>query len=138
MDTDRRASGGGTWAAFLAAAFAVVGLTGIFATYAAPLPLARALAREATLDRALATAEAPDPRAALAALRPELADSADAVIAGTGPLAERVARERREMRARLMTESEEVGLRLRVMIGVFAFAGALFGAAILSVVRRAR
>ena len=42
------------------------------------------------------------------------------------------------MRARLQTEADEVGLRLRVMIGVFAFAGALFGIAVLSVVRRAR
>lgn len=39
---------------FLAMAFVVVGLTGILATYAAPLPLARALHLEAVLDQALA------------------------------------------------------------------------------------
>jgi hypothetical protein len=138
MQSERPASGGGTWAAFLVAAFAVVGLTGIFATYAAPLPLERAIAREAVLDQALATAHAPDPKAALAALRVELADSADAVIAGPGPLPERVASERLAMRTRLTTEADEVALRLRVMIGVFTFAGALFGIAILSIVRRSR
>ena len=34
--------------------FVVVGLTGLFATFAAPLPLQRALLREAALDEALA------------------------------------------------------------------------------------
>jgi hypothetical protein len=138
MQTDRPASGGGTWAAFLVAAFAVVGLTGIFATYAGPLPLERALARETVLDQALATAGAPDPKAALEALRPALAESAEAVIAGPGPLADRVARERVAMRERLSAEAGYVALRLRVMIGVFALAGALFGIAVLSIVRRAR
>ena len=138
MQSDARPSGGGTWAAFLATAFAIVGLTGIFATYAAPLPLARALARETTLDRALATAGAPDPGAALAALRPALGESADAVVSGPGTLAERVARERVAMRARLTEEAGEVALRLRVMIGVFTLAGALFGIAVLSIVRRSR
>jgi hypothetical protein len=138
MQNSSRGSGGGAWSAFLAAAFAVVGLTGIFATYAAPLPLERAIAREAALDQALAAGQSADAAAALQRLRPELGDSADAVISGPGTLAERVARERVAMRARLSTEAEEVGLRLRVMIGVFAFAGALFGIALLSIVRRAR
>ena len=44
-----------TWMAFLVAAFGVVGLMGVFASYAAPLPFERAIARDATLDEALAT-----------------------------------------------------------------------------------
>ena len=36
-----------TWFAFLAMAFAVVGLAGAFASFAAPLPLHRALSRDA-------------------------------------------------------------------------------------------
>ena len=39
-----------TWIAFLAMAFVVVGLAGLFASYAVPLPLQRAIAREAALD----------------------------------------------------------------------------------------
>lgn len=116
---------------FMAMAFAVVGLAGIFATYAAPIPLERALAREAVLDHALTTAGAPDPAAALAALRPELADSAAAVIDGAGPLAARVAAERVAMRARLQADSAALGSRLRWMIGVGAATAALFGAALL-------
>ena len=42
--------------AFVAMAFAIVGLIGIFATYAAPLPLERAVARETALDAVLAAA----------------------------------------------------------------------------------
>src|SRR5665213_872457 len=40
---------------FLAVAFAMVGLIGLVASYAAPLPLERALARDAALDAVLAT-----------------------------------------------------------------------------------
>ena len=36
-----------TWFAFLAMTFVVVGLTGVFATFATPLPLYRALSRDA-------------------------------------------------------------------------------------------
>ena len=136
MQTQSRASGSGAWAAFLAMAFAIVGLAGIFATFAAPLPLQRALARETTLDQVLAAAGAPDADQALAAFRPALGDSADAVLTGTGDLAGRVARERVAMRHRLSVEAAEVGLRLRVMIGIFTIAGALFGIAVLSIVRR--
>jgi len=134
MQQRPRPSGGATWAAFLAMTFVIVGLTGIFATYAAPLPLQRALARDAALDRLLA---APDPARALEELRPELGDSADALANGPGDMATRVAVERQAMRARLATEAAEVGFRLRVMIGVFTFAGVLFGIAVLSIVRRA-
>ncbi len=134
------ASGGRAWSAFLVMAFVVVGLCGLFASYAAPLPLERAVAREATLDRVIAASHAPDAATALAALRPLLGDSADAVLPAGDPvpadLVERVARERTAMRERLSTESAEVGLRLRVMLGVFTFAAALFGVAVLSVVGR--
>jgi hypothetical protein len=61
---------------FLVMAFAVVGLAGIMASYIAPVPLARALAREAALDDALAAVAGSNPEAALEALRPRLGDSA--------------------------------------------------------------
>ena len=75
-----------TWFAFLAMAFAVVGLTGAFASFAAPLPLHRALTREAALDDALIAVSAPDPKAALEALRPRLGDSAAALLPIAGDM----------------------------------------------------
>ena len=51
-----------TWYAFLAMTFAVVGLTGLFASFAAPLPLARALARDAALNEAQAALAALEER----------------------------------------------------------------------------
>ncbi|HTU56727.1 MAG TPA: hypothetical protein VMF62_22420 [Acetobacteraceae bacterium] len=122
-------------AGFLAMAFVVVGLAGIFATYAAPVPFGRALAREAVLDQVLAASVAPDAQARLAALRPALGESAGAVLSGPGTLAERVARERERMRARSEQEAADLGARLRLLIGVVTFAAALFGLAMLGVGR---
>ncbi len=74
-------AGQGSWMFFAGVMVGIVGLVGIFATYAAPVPLERALAREAALDDALATIRAPDPQAALAGLADRLGDSA-ALLAG--------------------------------------------------------
>jgi hypothetical protein len=125
---------GGTWLAFLTMAFAVVGLIGCLATYAAQIPFDRALARSATLDEVLAMGDMP---ARLETLRPALGDSAAHVLAGSGDLAGRVSTERARMFAAFGRESADVGFRLRIVIAVFAAAGALFGAAVLSIVRRA-
>ncbi len=116
-------------------AFVVVGLAGIFGTYAAPVPFGRALAREAVLDQVLAASLAPDAQARLAALRPALGESAEAVLSGPGTLAQRVARERERMRARFAEEEAELDARLRLLIGVVTFAAALFGLAMLGVGR---
>ena len=86
------------WMAFVAVAVGIVGLVGVFATYAVPLPLERALAREAALDEALAAAGRPDEAVRLQALGPRLGESAAAIEAGGGPLAERIQRERAAMR----------------------------------------
>lgn len=134
-------SGAGAWTAFLAMAFAVVGLTGVLGTFAAQIPLERALARDSALDQALIAARGPDPVAALDRLRPELGDSADAVLAGgTGPggLDARVAAERETVNRAFLVESADTGFRLRIVICVFTAVGALFGAMVLSVVRRSR
>jgi hypothetical protein len=116
-------------------AFAIVGLAGIFGTYAAPVPFGRALAREAVLDRVLAAASAPDEATRLATLRPALGESAGAVLSGPGTLAERVARERERVRARYARQAADLGARLRLLIGVVTFAAALFGLAMLGVGR---
>ncbi len=134
-----------TWTGFLIMAFAVVGLVGAFSTYAAQLPFDRAYARSQTLDRVLATraaspvTDAPLSSAAapqLEAFRPLLGDSADRVLTGPGTLEARVAAERSRMIADLHAESADYGLRLRVVIAAFTAAAALFGAMVLSIVKR--
>jgi len=116
--------------AFLAMAFVIVGLAGIFASFAAPLPLHRALLRDAALDAAIEAANAPDPQAALAALVPRLGDSAAALSAGEpDKLPERIQAERTAMRARFLAEADALGLRLRVLIGVLTLAAGGFGLA---------
>jgi hypothetical protein len=130
-----------TWAGFLVMAFVIVGLTGVFATYAGPLPLERALARDAVLDQAQATLSAPDPHAALERLRPALGDSAGKVLDGPDDpthLSDRIAAERAAMRSRLTAEAQGVARELRLLILVMTAAGAIFGAALLGVARNRR
>ena len=123
-----------TWMAFLAAAFAVVGLMGVFASYAAPIPLERAMARDATLDAALATGGA---KPALELLRDRLDDSAATVIDGVGPLVDRVASARAAMHASLEAEAAAVGERVRLELLVVTLVAAGFGLVILGSVARA-
>jgi len=121
---------GGAALAFLAMAFLVVGLAGMFASFAAPLPLQRALARDAALDAALETMRAPDPPAALAALGPRLGDSAPA-LRGDDPagLPARIQAERAAMHVRFLAEADALGFRLRLLIGVLTLTAAGFGLA---------
>ncbi|MGI3778693.1 MAG: hypothetical protein ACRYGC_15495 [Janthinobacterium lividum] len=132
--------GGLAWTGFLAMAFAVVGMTGFVGTYAAQIPLQRALIHEALLDRILLAGQAPDPAQALAALRPEtsavLGDQASPVLDGPGPLGTRVADARARLQTSFNAEAADVGFRLRIVICVFSVVGMLFGAIVLSVVRR--
>ncbi len=125
-----------TWAAFLAMTVIVVGLAGLFASYAVPLPLERALARDAALDAAQAAAHGPDPAGALAALRPRLAESADAILPPGADIDARIATERTAMHERLLTESGEVAKRTRLLLGVVTTMAAVFGVAILHMGRR--
>ncbi len=125
----RRVDGG--WIGFLAAAFLVVGLTGIFASYAVSLPLERAMLREAVLDQALAAGHAADPARALAALQPQLDDSASAVLSGAGDLDARVQRERVAMRQRFTAEAEVAGNRIRLLIIVITLTAGAFGVILL-------
>ena len=121
---------------FLAVAFAVVGLTGLFSTYAVPLPLERALARDTALDAALQAARGPDPAAAIEALRPRLAESADALLPIAGDLADKIARERAAMHARLLAEADATETRLRWLICIVTAMAAAFGIALLGLAPR--
>jgi hypothetical protein len=121
---------------FLVMAFAIVGLTGLFATFGAPLPLERAMAREAALDDAEAAARRPDAAAALDALRPRLAESADAILPLTPDIDAKIARERVAMRARFTADADDTATRLRWLISVVTIMGAAFGAAIMRISAR--
>lgn len=135
---DRRDSNGGsaTWTAFLVMAFLVVGLIGLFASFAAPLPLERALARDAALDEALAAVHGPDPQSALEALRPRLAESADVLLPLGGDMDARITKARAAMRDQLTLEAGEVTTRIRWMICVITVMAALFGVAVMRMSRR--
>jgi hypothetical protein len=122
---------------FLAMAFAVVGLAGIMATYVAPVPLARAMARETVLDEALAATAGSNPEAALEALRPRLDDSAAAVLPLRTDTAQRIAAERVAMRARRAAEAAELGIRLRWMTVVLTLMALGFATMLMQAARRA-
>ena len=133
----------GTWIAFLVIAFGVLGLVGAFSVFAAQIPFERALARNIALDHALAVAGEPDGADKLDALRPLLGDSADRVIiakpGASGPdMVQRVADERARMLTAFGRESEDIGVRLRIVIAAFTVACAAFGVAVLSILRRAK
>lgn len=121
--------------AFVAMAFAIVGLIGIFATYAGPLPLERAVARETALDAVLAAAKGENPEAALEALKPQLDDSAGVLNGDVPGIGQRVAAERVAMRARFTADAAATGVRLRWLVGMttlmaFVFATTMMGGAI--------
>ena len=126
-----------TWIGFLCMAFAIVGLMGLFASFAAPLPLERALAREQALDQAQAAAHGQDPARDLAALRDRLDDSAAALLPVGGDMDARIAAERGAMRTRLQAEADAVATRLHWMIVIVTVMGAAFGAAVLHISRKA-
>jgi hypothetical protein len=132
----QRDGSAGTWTAFLAMAFVVVGLAGIFASYAAPAPLVRAVEREEALDAAAAAAGRPDAAAAIAALRSRLGESADALLPVGGDMAARIAAERRAMRARLLAQAQATAVRARWIIAVVTVMAIGFGAAVLHAARR--
>lgn len=120
-----------TWTAFLVMLFMLVGLCGLFASYAAGIPLERGIARSALLDRALAA----DP-AQLAAMRPVLGSLAPAVIDGPAPLPERIARARLVVADEQRREAASVDYRTRLMLGVVTLLAAALGAGILALTRR--
>lgn len=118
------------WAAFLSVCFLLVGLIGLFALYAVPVPLQRALAQGAVLDRVLIAAQRSD-AAELAALRPKLGRNADAVLNGPGTMTERVVRVRAAIQARMESEEAAITARIRLLVIVVTVMAGLFGVGIL-------
>ncbi len=130
----QEASGG--WIAFAVMAFIVASLAGVFTTYALPIPMERAFAVDAALDEALIATRGPDPERAIAALGPRLGESAAPITQGTGPWEDRIQRERAAMRARFIAEEQATAIRLRWLIVVVSLMGAMFVAAVVSIVSR--
>lgn len=126
----------GTWMAFLAMTFVVVGLTGLFATFAAPLPLERAMMRDTVLDEALATAGRPDQTSVLRAMRERLDTSAATVIDGAGDFAARIAAARTAMHAEMQHEADAIANRLQLLVVVVTAVAAIFGAVIIGAASR--
>ena len=116
--------------AFLAMAFIIVGLTGIFATYAIPVPLERALAREVAFDDAAVAAGGRDPEAALTAMAPRLDDSLPAILKGAGSFSDRITAERLRQRARFATDTANLGYTMRLLLIVITLMATLFGLAL--------
>ena len=126
---------GGVWAAFLAMCFLIVGLVGGFALYVTPVPLQRALARGTVLDQALLAGEAQD-APGLAALRPALGASADAVLTGPGTIVQRVVRERTAVAREAEAEEAALIARIRLMLVVVTVMAGLFGIGVMGLARR--
>jgi hypothetical protein len=125
-----------SWTAFLVMLFAVVGLCGLFASYATSIPLERGLARSALLDQVLVDSAAPDSAARLERLRTRLDSLAPAVLDGSGALVGRVKAARVVVEDEQRREVASLGFRVRLMLGVVTTLAAVLGAGILSLARR--
>ena len=125
---------GRAWSGFLVMAFVVLGLCGLFATYAAQLPYQRELFAETKLDAALG---APDADARLDTLRDALGDDGAGAFEAKGDTRDRIETARRVLRRHFQDQGADIALRLRIVIVVFTGAAALFGLMVVSVLRRA-
>lgn len=132
----RRASNSFAATGFLAMCFAIVGLVGIFATFAAPLPLHRAMLRDTALDETLVALRGPQPQAALDALKPRLDESAKAFAPLPANPDAAVAAERQAMHQRFSEEADATAYRMKLMIGIVTIMAGVFGAAITGLGRR--
>jgi len=101
----------GAWYGFLTVGFLVIGLAGIFGTYASQVPYQRG---------ELAAAE-------LAGLKSELGDNAAIMARQNVPLAENITAARAATRARAGAEAAGVAHGLRLDIGLITVGCALFG-----------
>ena len=111
------------WYGFLIVGFAVVGLAGVFGTYATQLPYQRGEAAQQVLDRAAAARTPAD----LAAMKDDLGDNTGNLARPGLPPADRIAAARAATRARAAREAAAVARGLRLDIGLLTLGSALFG-----------
>ncbi len=133
------------WGGFLVMAFVILGLCGLFATYAAQLPYQRELFAENKLD---AMTTAPDAADRLDRLRDTLGDDGAGAFPATGgsqspssqspsSQVQRIETARHVLRKHFQDQAADIALRLRIVIAVFTGGSALFGIMVLSILRRA-
>jgi hypothetical protein len=132
----RRSNNSFAAAGFLAMCFAIVGLVGIFATFAAPLPFYHAMVRDVALDDALVALRGPNPQADIKALAPRLDESARAFDPLPANAEQAVSTERAAMHQRFREEADATAYRMKLMIGIVTVMAAVFGAAITGLGRR--
>ena len=126
-----------TWTAFLLMCFALVGLTGMFASYAVTIPPDRTIARLSVLDGVLAEARRPD-AARQATLRVMLGpDVGPRVLDGPGDLPDRVAAQREVVLEEGAREERSVIYRIRVRVAAVTVTSGLVGAGIMGLARKA-
>ncbi|MDE2514693.1 MAG: hypothetical protein KGL12_01585 [Rhodospirillales bacterium] len=114
-------------AGFVACAVAMAGLVGLMGTYAAPVPLARALIQATLISGAAA---ATDPDAAFAKLTPELEPEVATALALPGPPALRAARAETVLAERAHRQGSAIAARLRLLLIIVTLLAALLGGAI--------
>ena len=126
-----------TWTAFLLMCFALVGLTGLFASYAVVIPPDRTLARLRVLDQVLAAARQPDAPARMDVLRPMLGPVVGPqIMDGPGDVFDRVAAQREVVLEEGERETNSVVHRIRVLVGVVTAMSAIVGCGIMALNRR--
>ncbi len=125
-----------SWSAFLVMLFVVVGLCGLFASYANSIPLERGVARSALLDEAFIASTQPDAPARLEQLRPNLGALAAVVLDGTGPVPDRIAKARAIVLDEQQREGASLAYRTRLMLCVVTGLAALLAVGILNLARR--
>ena len=125
--------GSGAWTGFLVMAFIILGLCGLFATYAVQLPYQREAYAEARLDAAIG---APDAQARLDRLRDALGDDGAGAFPPDGEPGHKVDTARRVLRRHFQDQGRDIALRLRIVIVVFTGGAALFGLMVTSILRR--
>ena len=123
-----------TWTAFLLMLFGLVGLCGLFASYAPAIPLERAMARIAALDEVAGPGDAARTDRCL---RIALGSVAPMVLDGIGPMPERVTEARRVVVDEERREAASIGYRTRLMLGVVTAIAAFLGAGIMALSRKA-
>ena len=119
------------WVAFLLVCFLLTGLVGLFASYAASIPLERALYRLTALDAATATGT-PDADA----IRTVLGANAADLLTGPGELPTRLRRARAVVRREGEREAAAIGRRTRLLVGIVTVLSAAIGAGILMLASR--
>ncbi len=112
-----------TWIGFLTMAFAIVGLAGLFASFALPVALDRAIAQTALLDAS------GTPQARIVAALGEA--GARPILQATDSDAAKLQAAARTILRQAVAEQDATALRLRWLIVVVSLMGAVFGAAVL-------